>query len=106
MGLAKKLLQRRWVHSHEDDSPTTTVYRPKGYDFPPSRGRRMFELKAGGDYAQSAPGPTDQPLATSGKWRVGDDDTIVITAADGGDVRVLEVESLGRDRLVIRKKPA
>ncbi|MGH7787511.1 MAG: hypothetical protein ACRERC_11630, partial [Candidatus Binatia bacterium] len=63
MALSKKLLQRRWVHAHEDDTATTTVYRPADYDLPPSRGRRSFELGAGGRYAESAPGPVDTPVA-------------------------------------------
>ncbi len=35
-----------WVHSHEEDSIGLNAYRKKPYDFPPSRGRKSFILKA------------------------------------------------------------
>jgi hypothetical protein len=41
-------LAQAWVHSHEEDTATTTVYRPAGFPFPPSRGRKGFHLQPGG----------------------------------------------------------
>lgn len=104
MGLSKKLLQRRWTHSHEEDSATTVVYRPADFDFPRSRGRKSFELGPGGRYMESVPGPSDQPRAGSGKWDI-DDDKIVIRSPSTGAARSLQVESVSKDRLVIKKTP-
>lgn len=102
MGLSKKLLQRRWIHSHEEDTETTAVYRPASFDFPPSRGRRSFELGLGGRYVESAPGPTDKPLATSGTWEI-DRNAIAIRLLKGKVARSLTVESVTSDRLAITK---
>ena len=37
----KAAIYRQWEHSHEEEENRgfTMVYRPSGYDFPPSRGR-------------------------------------------------------------------
>lgn len=37
-------LQRRWLHSHEEDTADVRVYRPAEYPFPPARGRDGFEF--------------------------------------------------------------
>jgi hypothetical protein len=100
MRLTKKRLQRKWTHAHEEDSPEVAVYRPVGTRLQRSRGRRMFELGAGGRYAESTPGPADKPLAATATWEV-DGDTIVIRS--GRTVRKLTVASLAGDRLEIKK---
>jgi len=44
----ERIVRRCWVHSHEEDSDEEMVFRPAAYEFPPSRGRRSFELKPDG----------------------------------------------------------
>jgi hypothetical protein len=102
MGLSKKLLQRRWTHSHEEDSDTTAVYRPADFAFPPARGRRSFDLGPGGRYTESAPGPSDKPRAGGGKWDI-DGDRIVIRDSDTRAMKSLVVESVSKERLVLKK---
>jgi hypothetical protein len=61
-------LLRHWVHSHEEDTPDLTVYRPVSYNFPPSRGRRGFEFRAGGELIYYRIAPADGTLEAAGRW--------------------------------------
>ena len=36
-----------WFHSYEEDTEDAKVYRPKGFAFPPSRGRPGIEFRSG-----------------------------------------------------------
>jgi hypothetical protein len=95
-------LERRWVHSHEEDTQRELVFRPASYSFPPSRGRSAFELRADGSYAESAPGPTDRPEESEGgTWSL-EGDVLELRAPDGS-LRTLKVETAEPDRLVVRK---
>jgi hypothetical protein len=101
--LSKKLLQRRWIHSHEEDTDTDAVYRPADFDFPASRGRRALEFKAGGAYSETNPGPVDRPVASHGTWKLAKDDVLTVARAADATSRELKVKSLSNDRLVIAK---
>lgn len=90
-------LQKRWIHSHEEDAPGRQVFRPDGWSFPPSRGRRAFALGPGGALGGSKPGPDDRSEATSGSWRLRDDGVLEL---DGQELRVLEVTA---DKLVVAR---
>jgi hypothetical protein len=90
-----------WLHSHEEDTATTTVYRPAGFPFPPSRGRRGFHLQPGGILAARNPGPTDQPVTTAGTWKLTGDQLEL--SPQGGGTQKLRIESVDADRLVVRK---
>lgn len=59
---------QHWIHSWEEDMEDIQVYRPSSYQFPPSRGRDGFELKANGEFILSGPGPTDRPQSITGTW--------------------------------------
>lgn len=61
-------LLRGWLHSHEEDSQETVVYRPDDYPFPPSRGRVGFEFLAGGYLIYQAIAPADGPELMHGRW--------------------------------------
>src|SRR5438067_12757887 len=101
-GVDPAILQRRWVHSHEEDTDTDEVFRPASYAFPPSRGRSAFELHPDGSYSESAPGPTDVPEAGGGgRWEL-DADGLKLRMADGSS-RVLAIASASPDRLVVRR---
>src|ERR1700733_7643393 len=63
-------LAQTWVHSHEEDTPTQMVYRPASYSFPPSRGRRSFELAEDGTLIDHGIGPDDRPSSEGGSWRL------------------------------------
>jgi len=90
-----------WMHSHEEDTPTTTVYRPAAYPFPPSRGRKGFHLQPGGVLATRNPGPTDRTTVGDGTWKLTGQQLEL--SPDGQPAQVLQIESAEPDRLVIQK---
>ena len=95
-------LTQAWVHSHEEDTATTTVYRPAQFHFPPSRGRKGFNLQSDGTLTACKPGPTDQTMIASGVWKLAGN--CLELSPQGESVQVLSVESVEPDRLVVQKK--
>jgi len=61
-------LFRHWVHSREEDAAGLEVYRPDGFDFPPSFGRDGFEMFVEGRFVQDDIGPADGIVQTEGQW--------------------------------------
>jgi hypothetical protein len=97
-------LAQAWVHSHEEDTATTTVYRPVNFPFPPSRGRKGFHLQQDGTLTSRKPGPTDQTLIAPGTWKVAGQQLEL--SPQGEDKQILCIESVKPDRLVVQKTPA
>ncbi|GAA5037609.1 hypothetical protein HNP84_003167 [Thermocatellispora tengchongensis] len=76
-----------WLHSYEEDTGTTSVYRHPGHPFRPSRRmRRGMEFRADGTYVGLRPGPDDRPRQVTGRWR----------DLGGGRIRVVLDEEPGR----------
>jgi hypothetical protein len=104
-------LQKRWLHSHEEDTPGRTVYRPADYPFPPSRGRKGFELDRDGKLVEIGVGPTDRSTQTQGRWRLIGDKTLEFTktsmaaAAAPSEPRQFHIEECDGKRLVLSKDP-
>ena len=59
---------RHWIHSREEDSGGSEVYRPEGFAFPPSFGRDGFEMFEDGRFVQDDVGPADGIVQTEGQW--------------------------------------
>ncbi len=59
-----------WVHSVEDDEDGVRVYRPRDFNFPPSRGREGLEIEESGALTRYEIGPNDAPLKVTGRWTV------------------------------------
>ena len=77
------------------------VFRPAGWNFPPSRGRRSFELRPDGSLTAAKPGPTDQTVTAEGKWRLLPGDVLELDQPSGTSrLRIIEVEP---DRLVVEQ---
>ena len=100
-----QLLQKTWLHSHEDDQNDIRVYRPNTYDFPPSRGRTGFTFEKDGTYKQYDIAPTDGLEEHSGKWVAGKDEKIKIMF-DKKDMENYEIEiiSVEPNLLKIKRK--
>ena len=103
------LLDVEWVHSHEEDTPTEQVFRPAGWKFPPARGRDSLRLRADGALVEGRPGPDDRPMAAAAHWRAASPKTVEVfrgAAPQGGRApdKVLEIVSVAKDRLVVRRK--
>jgi len=103
--MTQEILHQRWVHSHEDDTANEMVFRPADYPFPPSRGRRFFELKADGSLVEGGPGAADRPKESQGRWKLEEGKKLLFYAGSRKEPsRVMEVKSVGNDRLVVEKK--
>lgn len=98
----ERILRRRWVHSHEEDTDNEMVFRPAAFEFPPSRGRRSFELKPDGSLGEGRIGPTDRPLESQGTWEL-EDQRLLLRTDPSQEPRVMRIVSVNEDRLVIEK---
>src|SRR5258708_26347512 len=88
---------RSWMHSHEEDTPTTTVYRPADFPFPRSRGRSGMHLQPDGTLTDRMPGPADETVSATGTWKLSGDKLEL--SPQGDATRVLCIESVEPDRL-------
>jgi len=96
-------LVHRWVHSHEEDTPTEMVFRPATFKFPRSRGRTSFELKPDGSLIEYRIGPTDAREVTHGTWAL-DNDYLSLNNPAESVARRLHITALDNDRIVIKKE--
>ena len=103
--VAKEALHKHWVHSHEEDTADTMVFRPFDYDFPLSRGRSSFELHSEGKLMQhGGVAPDDRKQRTPGRWELHDDDKLAFyTDASAQPSQVLHIKSIDKDRLVVKR---
>jgi hypothetical protein len=99
----RELLQRRWVHAHEEDTEREMVFRPADYPLGPSRGRTSFELHADGTFTESGLGAADVPEPASGTWRLEQTTILLSEGAAEGAPRELPIASIDEDRLVVRR---
>jgi hypothetical protein len=98
----RKALAQTWIHSHEEDTDSETVFRPSTYAFPPSRGRKSFQLKTDGSLVSSGPGPDDRSVKTEGQWLMSGG-KLELKPSAGRPASVLQVLSAGPDKLVVKK---
>jgi len=93
-----------WVHSHEEDTDTEMVFRPRGFRFPPARGRNSFELKAGGSLVMGGIAPNDQRTTADGVWKLeGDNKLALYSGSNSTPDQVMEIVSADKDRLIVKK---
>lgn len=98
-------LPQHWVHSHEEDTDKEQVFRPATFKFPPSRGRKAFELKPDGRLVSTGIGPTDRPQEAEGTWRLEEGNKLAFyETAQSAPKQVMQIASLDGDRLVIKRK--
>src|SRR6185369_9967789 len=93
-----KLLERGWLHAHEEDSPGRAVFRPDTHPLPPSRGRFGYRFESGGRVVKTGPGATDRRGSAQGTWRLDPQGRVVISIPGKPD-EIMEVESVEPDRL-------
>jgi hypothetical protein len=98
----QQLLQRGWLHAHEEDAPGQAVFRPDTQQLPPSRGRTGYEFQPGGRVVKVGPGPTDRRSSKVGTWSIDPQNRLIIRMPGASD-QVLQIETLDADRLVIKK---
>ena len=97
-------LRGKWVHSHEEDTAGEMVFRPETYSFPPSRGRRSFELRPDGSMIDHGIGPDDRPTSRSGSWDIKDTNELELRPADPtARSSTLQILRADPDKLVVKK---
>jgi hypothetical protein len=101
--IEREKLTRRWIHSHEEDGAEEMVFRPAGFDFPPSRGRRVLDLHPDGSSTEQSPGPTDVPQESAGEWELQDDQLLLREGPEGAGTRAVRVLRVDGERLVIAR---
>jgi hypothetical protein len=107
LAIDPNLLQKTWIHSREEDTADGTVYRTDQFRFPPSRGRRGFDLKEDGRLAQLDFGTADVPAASEGQWTLREDGCLVLHGSSPAEPKkVLKVVSLDQDKLVVKQMPS
>jgi hypothetical protein len=95
---------RHWVHSHEEDTADVKVYRPMSYNFPPSRGRRGFEFRAGGELVYYGIAPADGTLAAVGRWTLEGPNRLRIEVEDNRIAPfTMEIVSCDEETLKVRQ---
>jgi hypothetical protein len=93
-----------WVHSHEEDTDTQMVFRPKGFRFPPARGRNSFELKPDGSLVMGGMAADDRRTSTDGAWKLeGHNRLAFYSGSDSTPDQVMEIVSADKDRLIVRR---
>lgn len=97
-------LQNRWLHSHEEDTATDTVYRPASYAFPRSRGRQGFELHADRSLIEIGIAPADGAQESPGTWALNGSLLQLFGSSSRTPVREMEIVSVDDDRLVVKKR--
>lgn len=97
-------LWQHWIHSFEDDGPGVRAYRPKGYAFPPARGREGFRLEHDGRYVLYSIARGDGNAESSGTWKRVAPDTLEVKAA-GGPAERLRIISVTGELLKLRDEP-
>jgi hypothetical protein len=101
MGVNPADLEGRWTHSHEEDGPGTLVFRPSEWNFPPSRGRRSFELRPDGSLQSGGPGPDDRTRTHDGRWRLLPGD--ILELAEPGKETKWHLVKADKDKLIFER---
>jgi hypothetical protein len=97
-------LQKKWVHSHEEDTADAMVFRPADYEFGLSRGRKALEFLNDGTVYTTGPSPNDKLVFSDGTWKLLDDgNTIEIEGGEPTNAKLLNILSLDDQKLVISK---
>lgn len=93
-----------WLHSHEEDTGSTMVFRPRAYTFPPARWRDAIELRADGTCIWHGSSPDDRGQAVPSRWEdLGHGQAQITTPMAPGGVVNHRIRSSAPDRLVIDK---
>lgn len=96
-----EVLFQRWTHSYEEDTSGQKIFRPTGYDFPPSRGREGFEVRKDGVFIRHAIGRADYPEKVEGRWKMKGKDRVIVDLPSTS-VFELTIISIEKNRLVVQ----
>jgi hypothetical protein len=92
-----------WLHSFEEDTETTAVYRPSDHPFRPARRvRRGLEFRPDGTFVERHPGPDDRLRKRHGRWERQGPNRVAVTFPERPG-RTITVVSRTAGKLVIAK---
>jgi hypothetical protein len=98
------LVEKTWLHSHEESRGDTLVFRPNTYDFPPSRGRIGFKMDADGTFHQFDIAPTDGLEEHPGHWEMRGEKIMTVTFPDKKSTDfTAEIISMTPEMLKVKK---
>jgi hypothetical protein len=99
-----RLLYKRWLHSHEEDTAEQMVFRPASFNFPPARGRDGFELRSDQSMIEIRIGPTDRVEEICGTWKIeGGNQVLFYEESSPGPTRRMQIILAEEDRLVAKR---
>ena len=93
---------RRWVHSLEEDADDAAVFRPQGWDFPPSRGREQLEINKDGTLTFFEIGLGDELRQVKGTWTTATRSALNITL-ENGNTSTIMINAAADDLLKVRR---
>ena len=96
----QSILCQKWIHSHEEDTESESVYRPVAFAFPPSRGREEIDLRPDGIVQGQTTGPSDRRQSRSGIWTV-EHGNLKINLPTSE--RIWKVQGLTDDKLILSR---
>ena len=96
-------LCKHWVHSFEEDTEDSKVYRPESFQFPLARGREGMELKTDGALTGFQIGRNDVPAPEAGSWQV-QDNQLLITYPNQNNAQEFVIREASDDKLVLTPK--
>ena len=97
-------IQRRWLHSHEEDTDSVSVYRPSDYNFPASRGRIGYEFRPEGELLYLGIAPADGTVDTNGHWAIESGNLVrIVVPSEGMSPLLLTVLSCDNDKLTVKR---
>jgi hypothetical protein len=100
--LQDQIVDKHWIHSHEEDNSSGMVFRPSTYNFPRSRGRQGFQLNADGTAQTSGPGPGDAVQTQPANWNLDDGGNLSLISSATQGAAKYHVVSADPDRLVVQ----
>jgi hypothetical protein len=93
-----------WLHSHEEDTASTMIFRPRGYAFRPARWRDAIEVQADGICIWHGSSADDRGESVPGRWEdLGDGQAEITPVTDAGDALPRRVRSWAADKLIVEK---
>lgn len=94
-----------WLHSHEEDTESTTIFRPRHYNFPRTRWRDALELIPDGTCIWHGSGPDDRGQAIPGRWEDLENGRAQITIpTPGGQPSRRRIQTWAPDKLILEKE--
>jgi hypothetical protein len=94
-------VEKRWLHSHEEDVAGQRVFRPDSYAFPLSRGRTAFRLHADGTAEIETPSPSDRGTRrTPATWTLRGEEIVILPEVAGAAALTVDLAEAASGKLL------